>query len=143
MTKKNLTLTTDRQMGKEWQGPVGWLCWLRECLRRGYAEATRGRELESEIRNAHLFSTFWRRRDLCRYTYEYPARYQSLHWLREMPTRKNIYENLIGSAEWLRMPTRCCKYHKFAYADSVGVPFLTNSFHGKKKRSSVDNSNLE
>ena len=32
------------------QGPVGWLCWLRECLRGGYAEATLGRELESEIR---------------------------------------------------------------------------------------------
>ena len=40
---------------QEWQGPVGWLCWLRECLRGGYAEARRGRELESEIRNAHLF----------------------------------------------------------------------------------------
>ena len=26
------------------QGPVGWLCWLRECLRGGYAEAIRGDE---------------------------------------------------------------------------------------------------
>ena len=34
------------------------------------------------------------------------------------------------------MPTRCCKYHKFAYAYSVGVPFMINSLYGKKIRSS-------
>ena len=54
----NRTTSSDIKWGKEWQGPVGWLCWLPECLRGGYAEATRGRELESEIRNAHLFQLF-------------------------------------------------------------------------------------
>ena len=33
----NKTTSSDIQWGKEWQGPVGWLCWLRECLRGGYA----------------------------------------------------------------------------------------------------------
>ena len=88
----------------------------------------------------HTFSNFLAcRRDLRRYTstVEYPAIFQSVHWLREMPAQKKIYENLIGSAEWLRMPTRCCKYHKFAYADSDGVSFLTNSFPGKKKNVAI------
>ena len=55
-----------------------------------------------------------------------------------MPTQKKLYENLIGSAEWLRMPTRFCKYHKFAYLYSIGVPFLIKPFHGKKKRRSLE-----
>ena len=88
----------------------------------------------------HTFFNFLAcRRDLCKCTVEFPVIYQSLHWLREMPTKKTftkIIENLKGSAEWLRMPTRCCKYQKSAYADSVGVAFLTNSFHGKKKKRS-------
>ncbi len=40
------------------------------------------------------------------------------------------------------MPTRSYKYHKFAYAYSVGVLFLTNSFHGKKNVAQLKNSRV-
>ena len=72
------------------QGPVGWLCWLRECLRGGYAEATRGRELEFEIRKGQE----WKRSRKQSHPYRWILyHYQSLRWLREMPTRK-IYTKI-------------------------------------------------
>ena len=72
------------------QGPVGWLCWLRECLRGGYAKATRGRELEFEIRKGQE----WKRSRKQAHPYRWIlCHYQSLRWLREMPTRK-IYTKI-------------------------------------------------
>ena len=73
------------------QGPVGRLCWLRECLRGGYAEATRRRELESEIRKGQEWKQS-RSRPLK--TLPYIKAIQSLRWLREMPTRKHIYTRI-------------------------------------------------
>ena len=52
-----------------------------------------------------------------------------------MPTQKNIYENLVGSAEWLRMPTRCCKYLKCRLCWSSLFDKLLS---WQKKRSSVE-----
>ena len=121
-------------MGKEWQGPVGWLCWLHECLRGGYAEATRGRELESETRNAHLFQLFGLSQGSLQ-TYRWiPHHISKLTLATRNAYAKKIYENLIGSAEWLRMPTRCCKYHKFCLRRLCWSSLFNDSWQ-KKSRS--------
>ena len=118
-----------------------WAVFFLFCGAYTLAWRLRGRLRRATV-CAHLFQLFGLSQGSLQMYRWIPRHISNLHWLREMPTQKNIYENQVGSAEWLRMPTRCCKYLKFAYADSVGVPFLTNSFHGKKNVAQLRSFNL-